>query len=80
MQKKTILVLSILGGIVLLAFMLFGWVVGMYNSLVRLDEGIKQSWAQVQNQYQRRYDLIPNLVNTVKGYAPHESGVFENLA
>jgi LemA protein len=44
----------------------------MYNNFVQLDEGINESWAQVQNVYQRRYDLIPNLVETVKGYAAHE--------
>ena len=43
-----------------------------YNRFVKLDEQVNQTWAQVQNQYQRRYDLIPNLVNTVKGYASHE--------
>jgi LemA protein len=80
MQKKTIIILSVLGGIVLIAFMLFGWFVGMYNGLIKLDEGVKQAWAQVENQYQRRYDLIPNLVNTVKGYATHESDVFESVA
>jgi LemA protein len=60
--------------------MLFGWVTGMYNSLVKSDEGINQAWAQVQNQYQRRVDLIPNLVEVVKGYATHEKEVFENVA
>ena len=44
----------------------------MYNNFVQLDEGFNESWAQVQNVYQRRYDLIPNLVETVKGYAAHE--------
>lgn len=43
-----------------------------YNQLVSMDEGVKASWAQVENQYQRRYDLIPNLVETVRGYASHE--------
>jgi len=47
-----------------------------YNGLVTMDEGVKASWAQVENQLQRRYDLIPNLVETVKGYAAHEEGVF----
>jgi LemA protein len=44
----------------------------MYNGFVQLDEGVNESWAQVQNVYQRRFDLIPNLVETVKGYAAHE--------
>ncbi len=47
-----------------------------YNYMVTLDENVSTTWAQVQNQYQRRYDLIPNLVNTVKGYAAHETDVF----
>ena len=44
----------------------------MYNGLILLDEGVNEKWAQVQNVYQRRFDLIPNLVETVKGYASHE--------
>ncbi len=44
-----------------------------YNSLVEQQQGVDQAWAQVENQYQRRADLIPNLVNTVKGYSTHES-------
>lgn len=80
MQKKTIIILSVLGGLVFLGLLCFGWITGMYNSLVKLDEGVKSAWAQVQNQYQRRLDLIPNLVATVKGYAEHESEVFEKVA
>ncbi|MDE7161042.1 MAG: LemA family protein [Muribaculaceae bacterium] len=48
-----------------------------YNSLVEKQQGVEQAWAQVENQYQRRADLIPNLVNTVKGYAAHESSTLE---
>jgi LemA protein len=51
-----------------------------YNQFVAQDEGIKAQWAQIENQLQRRNDLIPNLVSTVKGYASHESGVFEAVA
>jgi LemA protein len=80
MKKSTIIILSVVGGIILLALLLFGWITGMYNSLVKLDEGVKQSWAQVENQYQRRVDLIPNLVEVVKGYASHEKEVFEKVA
>lgn len=50
-----------------------------YNSLVEKQQNVDQSWAQVENQYQRRADLIPNLVNTVKGYAAHESETFEKV-
>jgi len=49
---------------------------GTYNSLVRMDEEVKEAWAQVENQLQRRYDLIPNYVETVKGYAKQEKEVF----
>lgn len=62
------------------AALYFGWVVLLIvigNELVTEREDIDQTWAQVQNVYQRRADLIPNLVNTVKGYAAHEKGVFE---
>jgi LemA protein len=80
MKKNTIILLSVLGGIVLIAILLVGWVTGIYNSLVKTDEGVNQAWAQVQNQYQRRVDLIPNLVEVVKGYAAHEREVFEKVA
>ena len=50
-----------------------------YNSLVEKQQNVEQAWAQVENQYQRRADLIPNLVNTVKGYSTHESETFEKV-
>ena len=50
-----------------------------YNSLVEKQQNVDQAWAQVENQYQRRADLIPNLVNTVKGYSSHESETFEKV-
>lgn len=80
MKKGTIIALSVIGGIILIIILLTGWVTGMYNTLVKLDETVNQSWAQVQNQYQRRVDLIPNLVEVVKGYAAHEKEVFEKVA
>ncbi|KAF0132681.1 MAG: hypothetical protein FD145_1593 [Candidatus Saganbacteria bacterium] len=55
------------------------FIVGIYNNLVGIDQAVKQSWAQVENQLQRRYDLIPNLVESVKGYAKHEKELFENV-
>ena len=58
----------------------FSFYKNTYNSLVSLDEDVSASWAEVQNQYQRRLDLIPNLVSTVKGYAKHESDVFTQVS
>lgn len=80
MKKGTIIVLVIIGVILFLGIILFGWVTRTYNSLVRQDETVNQAWAQVQNQYQRRADLVPNLVEVVKGYASHEREVFEKVA
>jgi LemA protein len=60
------------GVVVLIALGSYAYVKNMYNGFVRLEETVNQSWAQVQNVYQRRFDLIPNLVETVKGYAEHE--------
>ncbi len=61
-------------------FGIFSCYKNTYNSLVSLDEGVSAQWAEVQNQYQRRLDLIPNLVSTVKGYASHESDVFTQVS
>ncbi|MBN2467918.1 MAG: LemA family protein [Deltaproteobacteria bacterium] len=68
-------------GAVIVVFLLslYGFFKGTYNNFVTLDESVKASWAQVENQLQRRYDLIPNLVETVKGYAQHEKGVFTDV-
>jgi len=56
------------------------FIAGAYNGLVKQEEGVKTAWSQVENVYQRRADLIPNLVETVKGYAGHEREVFEHVA
>jgi LemA protein len=80
MSRGAIIALSILGVFILLCLAVAGWGFGVYNKLVSYDENVKQSWGQVENQYQRRYDLIPNLVETVKGYAKHEADVFEKVA
>lgn len=55
------------------------WAVSGYNTLVTMDEQVSNKWADVETQYQRRADLIPNLVSTVKGYAAHESGTLESV-
>lgn len=58
---------------------MFMWYQGVYNNLVKLDEGVQAAWSQVENVYQRRADLIPNLVATVKGYAAHEQQTLEGV-
>ena len=70
----------VLGAIGVVVLGLFMWGVGVNNRLVTLDEGVRSAWSQVENQYQRRADLIPNLVETVKGYATQEKDVFVGVA
>ncbi len=65
-----------IGVVVILIIIMISSIIGTYNNMVKLDEGVKEKWSQVENVYQRRYDLIPNLVNTVKGYAAHEKETF----
>lgn len=76
MNKGLIIGLSILAVILVI----FGSFIGSYNQLQQLDETVNSNWAQVENQLQRRSDLIPNLVNTVKGYASHEKSIFTDIA
>ena len=71
MPKRTAI-----AAIVVLAVVLGGAVAGTYNGLVRLDQGVQAQWGQVENVYQRRADLVPNLVETVKGAASFEKGTF----
>ncbi len=75
---KTVLI--ILGVLVALVAGVVLWGVGQYNRVVTMDEQVKSQWAQVENQLKRRFDLIPNLVETTKGYAKHEKEIFENIA
>jgi LemA protein len=65
--------------IAVLAVAIGAWAVGVYNGLVGLDQGVNEKWAQVQNVYQRRADLIPNLVETVKGFAAQERSVLTEV-
>ena len=76
-SQKTLLILVVI--LVLIILIPFFYLRGTYNSLVTMDESVKGAWAQVENQLQRRYDLIPNLVETVKGYAAHEKEVFQKV-
>ena len=80
MSKQLKVILIVLGVILLAGIMMFGKIIAGYNHVVAMDENVKGKWAQVENQLKRRYDLIPNLVETVKGYAKHEKELFENIA
>ena len=80
MNNGVKVVLIILGVIAVFAIGGIMYGIGEYNKAVAMDEQVKSQWAQVDNQLKRRYDLIPNLVETVKGYAKHEKELFENIA
>jgi LemA protein len=80
MSKQLKIILITVAVILLFVFMAFSWVIKGYNKAIAMDENIKGKWAQVENQLKRRYDLIPNLIETVKGYASHEKELFEHLA
>lgn len=70
MKKSTIGLIVVIGAIAI-------WLISSYNGMVKMDEEVSAAWSNVENQYQRRADLIPNLVNVVKGYASHEKETFE---
>jgi LemA protein len=70
---------KVLLGFLVLAGIMGFWGVSSYNKLVSLDQAVQAQWSQVENVYQRRADLVPNLVETVKSYAAHERGVFEEV-
>lgn len=74
MSKKTLIILGVLAVVVI---WMYSSVTGKYNNMVTMDEGVTAQWANVETQYQRRADLIPNLVSTVKGYAAHEKETLE---
>jgi LemA protein len=71
--------MSIVIIVVIILVVLIAIGAGMYNGLVKLNQQASEAWSDITVQLKRRYDLIPNLVNTVKGYASHESGVFEKV-
>lgn len=75
-MKKGLIAIIVVAAVVICGFV---WGKNVYNRLVTADEGVSAAWAQVENVYQRRADLIPNLVATVKGYAEHESSTLENV-
>lgn len=75
MSKRNITLITV-GALILIVV---GLILHSYNGLVANDEAVKTAWADVQSQYQRRADLIPNLVNTVKGYAKHESATLQGV-
>ena len=80
MGKGLKITLIIVGILLIIGFGTFGWAIKEYNKVVAMDEDVAAKWAQVENQLKRRYDLIPNLVETVKGYAKHEKELFEYIA
>lgn len=75
-MKKSTITIAVIVAIVL---MLCAGACSSYNGMVEKEQTVEQTWAQVENQYQRRSDLIPNLVNTVKGYASHESTTLQSV-
>ena len=80
MSKGLKITLIVLGILAVIGFVIGKWVITGYNNVIAMDEQVKSQWAQVENQLKRRYDLIPNLVETVKGYASHEKELFEFIA
>jgi LemA protein len=74
-MKTTKILIVVLGVLAIIAL----WAVNAYNGLVEQEENVESAWSQVENQYQRRADLVPNLVATVKGYAAHEQQTLEGV-
>lgn len=72
-KKKTWIIVGVVVAILTI------WMISAYNGMVSAEEGVSSAWSQVENVYQRRADLIPNLVNTVKGYAAHETNTFTEI-
>ncbi|MCD8387863.1 MAG: LemA family protein [Bacteroidales bacterium] len=75
-MKKGLIILGIIVAVVIFVII---WCVNVRNGIISYDQNVDEAWGNVENQYQRRLDLIPNLVNAVKGYAQHESSTFEKV-
>lgn len=80
MNKHGNIWIGVVIAVVVIGVIGFSWYIGGYNRAVALDENVKSAWSQVENQLQRRNDLIPNLVNTVKGFAAQEKDIFTEVA
>ncbi len=78
--KIWVALVAVLVVLLLLGLGIFSWYIGGYNKAVNLEQGAEKAWADIDAALQRRLDLIPNLVQTVKGYATHEKELFENIA
>ena len=78
--KVQALLIVVLVGLLLAGLAVFSWYISGYNRAVNLEQAAQKAWADVDAVLQRRLDLVPNLVNTVKGYATHEKELFENIA
>lgn len=78
--KAWIVLVGVLLVLLLIGGGIFSWYIGGYNKAVNLEQGAEKAWADIDTTLQRRLDLIPNLVETVKGYATHEKELFENIA
>lgn len=68
-----------IGAVVLVVVIIAGWMISSYNGMVTQEQAVEAQWSQVENVYQRRADLVPNLVNTVKGYAKHENNTLKEV-
>jgi LemA protein len=78
--KIWIVLIAVLIVVLLIGLGVFRWYISGYNKAVNLEQGAEKAWADIDAALQRRLDLVPNLVNTVKGYAEHEKELFENIA
>lgn len=78
--KAWVILVGVLIVLLLLGIGIFRWYIGGYNKAVNLEQGAEKAWADIDTTLQRRLDLVPNLVETVKGYATHEKELFENIA